>query len=99
MYKIIKLYKESNYFNVDETTYGQQYTGLLYDFQGLVEVYRELNDIEKCNQYTENMQRFHETREAWLHEVHTATDENCTKDDFSLEKFKCILNECACDKQ
>lgn len=81
-----------------ETTYGQQYTGLLYDFQGLVEVYRELNDIEKCNQYTENMRRFHETREAWLHEVHTATDENCTKDDFSLEKFKCILNECACDK-
>ncbi|XP_060840464.1 amyloid protein-binding protein 2 isoform X2 [Rhopalosiphum padi] len=81
-----------------ETTYGRQYTGLLYDFQGLVEVYRELNNTEKYNQYTENILRFHETREAWLHEVHTATDENCTKDDLSLEKFKCILNECACDK-
>eukprot|EP00102_Acyrthosiphon_pisum_P002584 XP_001944165.2 PREDICTED: amyloid protein-binding protein 2 isoform X1 [Acyrthosiphon pisum] len=81
-----------------ETTYGRQYTGLLYDFQGLVEVYRELNNTEKYNQYNENILRFHETREAWLHQVHTAIDENCTKDDLSLEKFKCILNECACDK-
>ncbi|CAI6343297.1 unnamed protein product [Macrosiphum euphorbiae] len=81
-----------------ETTYGRQYTGLLYDFQGLVEVYRELNNTEKLNQYNENIFRFHETREAWLHQVHTAVDENCTKDDLSLEKFKCILNECACDK-
>jgi len=84
--------------NIDETTYGRQYTGLLYDFQGLVEVYRELNNTEKLNLYNENILRFHETRATWLHQVHTAIDENCTKDDLSLEKFKCILNECACDK-
>lgn len=52
----------------------------------------------KYNQYTENILRFHETREEWLQMVHTAIDENCTKDDLSLEKFKCILNDCACDK-
>ncbi|KAL5242886.1 hypothetical protein ACI65C_010296 [Semiaphis heraclei] len=91
-----KLYLRSK--TIYETTYGRQYTGLLYDFQGLVEVYRELKNTEKLNLYNENILRFHETREAWLHQVHTAIDENCTKDDLSLEKFKCILNECACDK-
>jgi len=64
----------------------------------LIEVYRELKNTEKLNLYIENVENFHETREAWLHQVHTAIDENCTKDDLSLEKFKCILNECACDK-
>jgi len=92
------LYKDQNYFNVDETIYGRQYTGLLYEFQGLVEVYRELNDTEKLNQYNEHISRFHEIHEAWLHQVYTVIDENCTKNDLSLEKLKSIFDECACDK-
>jgi hypothetical protein len=57
-----------------------------------------LKDIDKYNQYMEKTQRFHETREAWLHLIHTAVDENCTQDNLSLEKFKCILNDCGCEK-
>lgn len=89
---------EFNNYDLDETTYGRQYTGILYDFQGLAEVYRALNDIDKYNQYEENMQRFHETRRAWLYLIHTSSDENCTQDDLSMEKFKCILNDCGCEK-
>lgn len=84
--------------NLDETTYGRQYTGLLYDLQGLTEVYRNLNDLVKYDRFLYYVHRFRETREAWLRQVHTAVDENCTKDDLSLEKFKCILNDCVCEK-
>lgn len=71
---------------------------MLYDLQGLTQIYLQLNDLDKYHQFLEYVHRFRETREAWLHQVHTAVDENCTKDDLSLEKFKCILNDCVCEK-
>lgn len=83
---------------LDESTYGDQYTGLLYDYQGLSKVYRGLKNTEMYNEYVEKIRNFHATREAWLYQVHTAHDANCTKDDFSVEKFKCILDECGCEK-
>lgn len=91
-------YQKPNHFHLDETTYGNQYTGLLYDFRGLTEVYSKLENVENFNRYSENMELFYERREAWLHMVHTAVDKNCTKDNLSLDKFKCILNECLCEK-
>lgn len=54
--------------------------------------------MDKIVEYKDKILQFHETREAWLYEVHTANDKNCTKEDLSLDKFKCILNECICDK-
>lgn len=82
-----------NIFNPDETTHGQQYSGLLYDFQGLAEIYYETNNIDQLNYYANKLQNFHATREEWLDMVHTATNVNCKKNDLSVEKFKCLLNE------
>lgn len=84
---------------LDEITYGRQYTGLLYDLQGLAEVYQNLNERAQYDRCKENIAAFKENRDAWLHQVHAAVDQ-CTKDDLSLEKFKCILNDvCICDKK
>lgn len=62
-------------------------------------MYYKLNNIVKYNEYVDNTRQFQETRGAWLHEIHTALDINCTKDDLSLDKLRCILDECGCKKK
>lgn len=61
-------------------------------------MYIELKNNEEYQKYLSEVLRFPEKRRVWLYNVHTAIDENCTKDDLSLEKFKCILSECVCEK-
>lgn len=61
-------------------------------------MYNELKDPEAENKYLDKVMNFHQTRQAWLYQVHTAHDENCTKDNLSLDKLKCIIDECGCEK-
>lgn len=61
-------------------------------------MYNALKDTEAENKYLDKVLNFHQTRQAWLHQIHTAHDENCTKDNLSLEKLKCIIDECVCEK-
>lgn len=83
----------------DETTYGLQYTGLLYDLQGLLTVYKELNNIEMCLEYEDKIRMYYETRNAWLIDIHTLVEKKCIKDDLSVDKLKCIIDECDCNTQ
>lgn len=83
-----------NYFYSDETTYGHHHTEILNSLYGLVQVYHRLNDLDKYYQFSRYLIRFWETREAWLHQVHTTVDGNCKEDNLNLEKFKCLVNDC-----
>ncbi|XP_027853218.2 uncharacterized protein LOC114132041 [Aphis gossypii] len=64
----------------------------------LMEIYKNLNNTEKWNRYSNYFTWLNKTYNEWLLELQSiGIDNNCKKEDFSLEKFKCILNKCNCN--
>lgn len=63
-----------------------------------MEVYKNLNNIEKWNHFSNYFTVSNKTYNEWLLELQSKTiNNNCKKEDLSLEKFKCILNKCNCN--
>lgn len=64
----------------------------------LRKVYCELNDFEKFNDTTENINLFPERYWVWIQQMLAEDNINCTKEIFSAKKLKCILNGYICKK-
>lgn len=65
----------------------------------MINTYKELNNMERFDYYTNYLATVEATHDSWFHELQSEiTGETCTNTDLSLEKFKCILNECSCGK-
>lgn len=71
----------------------------MYNLEGLVSVYNSQNNTVKSNEYTDKILKYLKKHEAWLNQVNTASNENCICDNLRVDKFKCILNGCNCEKQ
>jgi len=55
--------------------------------------------MERFDYYTNYLATVEATHDSRFRELQSAiTEESCTNIDLSLEKFKCILNECSCGK-
>ncbi|XP_050526374.1 amyloid protein-binding protein 2 isoform X2 [Daktulosphaira vitifoliae] len=82
-----------------EKSFGNQYTGLLYDLQGLAHVYRELGNFDLYDQCTRSIEQFHVTRGAWLEKLHSSSiNDKFAKSSFNIEIIKNILSSNICEK-
>ncbi|XP_016656194.1 amyloid protein-binding protein 2-like [Acyrthosiphon pisum] len=76
--------------------------GPIYELRASIEeliyTYKEFNNLERLNYYINYLATFDATFQNWCHCAWQSeiSEENCTKIDLSLEKFKCILNGCSC---
>ncbi|XP_050441691.1 amyloid protein-binding protein 2 isoform X2 [Adelges cooleyi] len=78
-----------------ETSFGNQYTGILYDLQGLARVYEKRYNLPRYSQCLTSIRQFHANREAWLErlassEVSTVSDRSTS---CNMDAIKSILDD------
>jgi len=91
-YKIIKLYKENNYFNIVLTFYGYHYKEVQNDLEELKKVSKKLKKIDDFNQYNTLLDNSYASRTAYLCHMFGTIDDELVEFSLSMEAIKSILN-------
>ncbi|XP_025192683.1 uncharacterized protein LOC112592747 [Melanaphis sacchari] len=82
--------------NINDTPYIQ----LRDNLENLIYIYTTLENEEKISEFSDYCERVNSSFEDWLDVFNSELiNIDCTKDNLSMEKFKCILNGCNCVQQ